>query len=116
MWQYVAKVVLTAVVVVAVTEIGKRNTFWAAALVSLPLSSLLAFVWIYMETGDAERISALSHSIFWLILPSLPLFLLLPWLLRVGVGFWASLLLSCASTAAVYALTIRILATFGVKV
>lgn len=115
MWQYILKLVLTAVVVVAVSELGKRNTFWAAALVSLPITSLLAFAWIYVETGDAEQVAALSHSILWLMIPSLALFVLLPWLLRVGMGFWSSLATACVGTAAAYALTIRALPMLGVK-
>jgi len=115
MWLYAVKVALTAVVVVAVAEIGKRSSFWAAALASLPTTSLLAFVWIYLDTGDTERIASLSHGIFFLILPTLPLFLLLPLLLRFEVGFWTSLGVSCASTAVAYVLMIRALAIAGLK-
>ena len=115
MWQYAFKVAITAVAVVAVSEIGKRSTFWAAALASLPFTSLFAFVWIYLETGDMQRLTTLSHGIFWLILPSLPLFLLLPLLLRHGVGFWSSLGLACASTVVAYFLVVRMLATIGVR-
>jgi hypothetical protein len=115
MWQYIVKIVITAVAVVAVTEIAKRSSFWAAALASLPVTSLLAFAWIYTETGDTQRIATLSHSIFWLILPTLPLFLLLPLLLRLGVDFWISLGLACATTAVAYALMLRALATVGVE-
>jgi uncharacterized membrane protein (GlpM family) len=115
MWHYIFKVAVTAVVVVAVSELGKRNTFWAATLVSLPITSLLAFVWIYVETGDTHGIGELSHSILWLMIPSLALFLLLPSLLRVGMGFWPSLATSCAGTAVAYALMIRALPMMGVK-
>lgn len=115
MWHYIFKLAVTVVVVVAVSELGKRNTFWAAALVSLPITSLLAFVWIYVETGDTQQVAALSHSILWLTIPSLALFLLLPWLLRTGLGFWPSLATACAGTAAAYALMIRALPVVGVK-
>lgn len=114
MGQYILKVVLTAAVVVAVSELGKRNTFWAAALASLPLTSLLAFVWIYLETGDTKRIATLSQGIAWLIVPTFALFLLLPLLLRHGVGFWPSLAMACLATAAAYALMIRTLPMVGV--
>jgi hypothetical protein len=78
MWQYVIKILVSAVIIVAVSEIAKRNSFWAAVLASLPLTSLLAFIWMHVETGDTKQIAALSHGIFWLVLPSLALFLLLP--------------------------------------
>ncbi|MGH8322358.1 MAG: DUF3147 family protein, partial [Steroidobacteraceae bacterium] len=95
MWQYVAKVLITAVVVVAVSELGKRSSFWGAVLASLPLTSLLAFVWLYTSTGNSKDVAALSHSIFWLVLASLPLFLVLPFLLRHGVAFWPAFAASC---------------------
>ena len=114
MMQYILKISLSAIVIVAVTELAKRSTFWAAALVSLPLTSLLAFVWLYIDTGDVQKVSALSHDIFWLVLPSLVLFVALPLLLRFGFGFWASLCASCAMTAITYFGMVRILEALGI--
>lgn len=116
MWQYVLKVALTAAVVVAVSEIAKRSTLWAALLASLPLTSLLAFIWLWIETGDGEKVAALSQGIFWLVIPSLALFILLPVLLRAGWGFWASLGVSAVATAAAYAAMAWGLARLGIKV
>lgn len=110
MSQYIVKVVVSALVIVAVSEIAKRSSFWGAVLASLPLTSLLAFVWLHVETGDAERIAALSLDIFWLVLPSLLLFLLLPLLLRAHWGFWPGLAVSCAATAAAYGATAWLMA------
>ena len=115
MWQYLLKVGITAVVVVAVSEVAKRSSLWAAALASLPLTSLLAFVWIYLESGSTERVAALSQGVFWLVLPSLPLFLLLPLFLRWGTNFWLSLALSCAFTALAYATMVWSLGKVGVR-
>jgi hypothetical protein len=106
MWQYFFRVAITSAIIVAIAEIAKRNTVWAALVASLPLTSLLAFIWLYVDTRDAERIAALSQSIFWLVLPSLALFLLLPFLLRLGWGFWISLGVSCSFTAALYLILI----------
>ena len=69
------KVAITAVLVVAIAEIGKRSSAFGALLASLPLTSLLAFVWLYGETGDAAKVANLAQSIFWYVLPSLVLFL-----------------------------------------
>ncbi|TAN53682.1 MAG: DUF3147 family protein [Methylococcaceae bacterium] len=102
MWQYLLKFALTAIVVVAISEVAKRSSFLAALLASLPLTSLLAFVWLYLETGDTQKIAALSQHIFWLVIPSLLLFVLLPMLLRAGGSFWGSLGLSSAATAVAY--------------
>lgn len=103
MGQYILKVLLTAVVVVAVAELAKRGSAWSALLASLPLTSLLAFVWLYLDTRDAARVADLSQAIFWMALPSLVLFLVLPALLRSGWGFWTSFAIAAASTAASYA-------------
>jgi hypothetical protein len=115
MWQYAIKILLTAAVAVAVSEIAKRSTFWGAALASLPLTSLLAFIWLYVDTGDAQRVAGLSGGIFWLVLPSLVLFIILPILLRSGWNFWYSLAVACLATAAAYSGMIWCLQKFDVR-
>ena len=115
MGQYALKIGLSALILVAVAEVAKRSTFWAAALASLPLTSLLAFVWLYLDTGDTQKVAALAGGIFWLVLPSLLLFVLLPVLLRSGWGFWLSLAVSSAATALAYLGMIRLLAAFGIR-
>lgn len=112
MWQLAVKVVITAIVIVAVSEIAKRSSLWGAVLASLPLTSVLAFVWLYVETGNTETIASLAHNIFWLALASLPLFLVLPLLLRAGWSFWLSLGAACAITAGAYFALVRTLARF----
>jgi hypothetical protein len=116
MWQYGLKILISATVLVAISEIAKRSSFWAAALASLPLTSLLAIVWLYIETGDAKQVISLSTSIFWLVIPSLVLFIALPVLLRSGINFWLSLFIASAATAVSYAAMIQVLQIFGVKI
>lgn len=100
---YAAKVLISALVIVAITEIAKRNTGMAALLASLPLTSLLAFIWLHIEGATEMRIAELSQNIFWYVLPSLLFFLLLPMILKQGLGFWPSLGLTIAVTVACYA-------------
>ena len=87
----IIKTLLTAVIIVAISEIGKRHTTFAALLAALPLTSLLAMIWLYADTRDTDRIADLSISIFWLVLPTLLFFIILPWLLRQQFNFWLSL-------------------------
>ena len=101
-FEYVLKVALTSVLVVAVSEVAKRNTPLAAILASLPLTSLLAFVWLHAETGDAQRVADLSRGIFWLVLASLPFFLILPGLIALGWSFWPSMAVAAACTVVAY--------------
>jgi hypothetical protein len=115
MLQYAIKVLITAVVVVAVSELGKRSSLWGAVLASLPLTSLLAFVWLYRSTGNIEAIASLSHGIFWLVLASLPLFLILPALLKSGAGFWPAFAASCLVTVGLYFGLVWVLGRFGVR-
>ena len=114
-WQFAVKVAVTAAVVVAVSEIARRSSLWGAVLASLPLTSLLAFVWIYLETGNTQSIAALSQGIFWLVLASLPLFLVLPWLLKSGWPFWPSLAGACAVTVGAYVGLVWLLGRFHVQ-
>lgn len=101
-WQFAVKVLVTVALIVAVSEIAKRSVFWGAVLASLPVTSILAFVWLYIDTGDTNAVASLSRSIFWLVLPSLPLFWLLPALLRIGWTFWPSLGVACVITVGAY--------------
>ena len=114
-WQFAVKVLVTATLVVAVSEVAKRSSLWGGVLASLPLVSILAFVWLYVDTGNAQAVAALSRSIFWLVLPSLPLFLLLPALLRFGWAFWPSLGISCIVTAAAYLALVWVLERSGIQ-
>lgn len=114
MLYYTIKLFISAAVIVAVSELAKRQPAWAGALASLPLVSLLAFIWLYADTRDTRQVAELSMSIFWLVLPSLVLFLALPWLLRQGLGFTWSLLIAMVATMAAYGLMLLSLKTFGV--
>ncbi len=115
MLYYAVKVIVSALVIVAVSEIAKRSTGFAAFLASLPLTSLLAFVWLRLEGTQAEKIGELSGQIFWLIIPSLLLFPLLPLLIRYGLGFWAALAASVGATAGAYLLMVPLLRRMGVN-
>ena len=112
---YAFKVIISALLIVAISEIAKRSTGFAALVASLPLTSLLAFIWLHMEASSPDRISELSSQIFWLVIPSLLLFLLLPILLKHGLGFWASLGLSVAATAGCYIALLPLLRRVGVS-
>ncbi|MFM2396774.1 MAG: hypothetical protein RLZZ144_24 [Pseudomonadota bacterium] len=109
------KVAVSAIVIVAITEIAKRSSGLAALIAALPLTSLLAFMWMHFEGSDSLAIADLSSQIFWLVLPSLLLFLLLPVLLKQGMNFWLSLMISMAVTAVCYVFMLPFLRQFGVR-
>ncbi len=100
---YIAvKTIMTAVIIVGISEIGKRHTTFAALLAALPLTSVLAMIWLYIDTGDKSNIADLSVGIFWLVLPTLLFYVILPWLLRHGLNFWLSLTVSSIVMIAFY--------------
>lgn len=112
---YALKVVISALIIVAISEIAKRSTGLAALLAALPITSLLAFIWLHFDGSSSEQISELSIQIFWLVIPSLLLFLLLPMLLKYGLNFWLSLGLSASATVISYLLLLPLLRRLGVE-
>ena len=86
-----------------------------ALILALPLLSILAFIWLWRDTADTERIAALAQSTFWFVLPTLPMFLVLPVLLRSGTGFWPALGLSCLLTVVLYAAMVWALGRLGIS-
>lgn len=115
MLYYILKLVISALVVLAVSEIAKRHSGFAALVASLPLTSLLAFVWLHVEGSSAAELGELSGQIFWLVLPSLLLFVLFPLCLKQGMGFWLALGVSAGATAGSYLVMIALLRRFGVS-
>ena len=94
----ITKALISGVIIAAASEAAKRSPTYGALLVSLPLISILAMIWLWRDTGDNERIAALSEGTFWLVLPTLPMLLVLPAMLRNGFAFWTALAASCALT------------------
>lgn len=112
---YIVKVFITAILVVLISEISKRSSLIGAILASLPIVSILAFIWLYIDTKSVEKISELSIGIFWLVIPSLSLFIALPLLLKSKVNFYASLIISCAIMVLLYFTMVFILKRLNIN-
>jgi hypothetical protein len=111
----VVKALLSGAIVAAVSEIARRSPGVGALVVSLPLVSLLAMIWLWRDTGDAKLIAAHSAATVWYVLPSLPMFLVIPAMLRRGAGFWGALAAGCAVTIFLYLLMIWALPRMGIR-
>jgi hypothetical protein len=109
------KAALSGVIVAAVSEIAKRYPGAGALVASLPLVSILGLIWLWRDRTDVETLAAHSQATFWFVLPSLPMFLLMPVLLRSGITFWATLLLGCALTITLYLLMVWAGSRFGLR-
>ena len=116
MTQYIIKVLISALVIVAATELAKRSTWMGALLLALPLTSLLAMFWLYHDTRDATQVAALAQGVFWLVLPTLTFFLVFPWAVGRGWGFWVALGLGCVTSVASYGVLALGLRSLGIRI
>lgn len=108
------KAFLSALIIVAVSEIARRSAGLGALVASLPLISVLGMIWLWRDTGDPVRMAAHAQATFWYVLPSLPMFLLIPLLLRRGVDFWPALLSGCMMTVLLYVAMTAVLSRLGI--
>lgn len=115
MMYFITKCALSGLIVALVSEVAKRSPAFGALIVSLPLVSILAMLWLWRDTGDTTRIASHVEATFWYVIPSLPMFLLMPVLLRHGVSFWPSLMAGCALTIVLYTMTVLVAAKFGIR-
>ncbi len=102
---YLLKILISALVITGASELARRSTGLAALLLALPIVSLLTFTWVWIEQRDPQQIARLSIETFWYVLPTLPLFIVLGWMLRQGFGFAVSLAAGCAVGAALLGVT-----------
>ena len=109
------KAAVSGLLIALISEIARRSPGWGGLVASLPLTSLIAMLWLWRDTGDEQRVAELSLGAFWFVLPSLPLFLIIPWLLRAGWTFWPSLFAACAVTLALYAAMFEVSARLGMR-
>lgn len=109
------KFFLSAAVIILVTEMVKRSDRLGALLASLPFVTVISMIWIFHETPEAERIAKVStHArlVFWYVLPTLPMFLLFPWMARQW-GFYGGLGAGAGLTVILFAATRWILGRYG---
>lgn len=116
MWPLVAKALLSGVLIVSISEIGKRLPAAAALVASLPLVSVLGMILLWQQRPDAENMAIHAEATFWYVLPSLPMFLLIPAMLRSGTGLWIALAAGCALTVALYLAAAHFGPRLGVRI
>ncbi len=116
MSQLVIKALISGALVAAASEVGKRSTLLGAILISLPLTSILALAWLYADTHDRTRVSDMSWSILWIVLPSVVFFVALPLLMRIGWDVPVAIVGAAALTALAYWGWSATLRGFGVDI
>jgi hypothetical protein len=110
-----AKAAISGVIIALVSEIAKRQPGFGALVASLPLISILGMLWLWRDTHDTTRMATHVEATFWYVLPSLPMFLIVPALLRRGVNFWMALGVGCVVTIGLYLGMTAIGPRFGLK-
>lgn len=115
MWGFAAKAVLAGLMIAAIAEVGRRLPAAGALIASLPLVSILGMIFLWYVRPDAQNMALHAEATFWYVLPSLPMFLLIPWLLRHGAGFWLALAAGCVLTIALYLLMMFVGPRLGLR-
>jgi len=116
MTYYLIKTIITALIIVIVSEVAKKSTLIGALIISIPLTSLLAFIWLYFETKDYQKIIDLSYATILLTIPSFAFFLILPILLKMKQNFAISIIISIIGTSILYYIFIFLLKKLGISI
>lgn len=112
----ILKTAISAIIIVTVSEISKRSSLIGAILASLPLVSFLGMIWLYIDTNSKQQVAQLSKNVFWMVIPSLSLFIILPQLLKTKLNFYFSLFISTVVMVIIYFLMIYLLQKFGINI
>jgi len=112
---YILKLIITALLIVIISEVAKKSSLLGAILAAIPLVSILAMTWMYIDTNSSEKAVEFSNTIIWLIAPTMTLFLAFPILIKQGFNFYISLGISIFLTVLAYYTVILILNRFGMR-
>ena len=110
----IAKYALTAFIIVLVSEVAKRTDKVGALIASLPFVTIMVMIWLYVENQGTEKIANHAYYTFWYVIPTMPMFIAMPVMLRKGVNFWLTLVLSIGITLVCFVLTALIVKKFGI--
>ena len=116
MWYLAIKAALSGILIAIISEVAKRYPGFGGLIASLPLVSVLGMIWLWRDKPDASNMAAHAEGTFWFVLPSLPMFLLIPAMLRHGASFWLALGLGCLLTVVLYLIMARFGPSLGIRV
>jgi hypothetical protein len=109
------KAAISGILIALASEVARKLPGIGALIASLPLVSVLGMMWLWRDTQDPLRLADHAQATLWFVIPSLPMFVLIPVLLRRGVGFWPALALGCTLTVMLYLATIWAARMAGVR-
>ena len=112
---YLVKLLVSALIIVLISEVSKKLPLLGSLIASIPLISVLGMIWMYGEKVNVSKIASHAEGTFWYVIPSLPMFLVLPWMLRKGINFPVSLTVGVALTGVLYFIMAKVLTKFGLN-
>lgn len=116
MFYLILKAAISGVLIALASEVARRNAGIGALIASLPLVSVLGMIWLWRDTHDAARLADHAQATLWFVIPSLPMFVIIPVLLRTGFGFWTALGIGCAVTVVLYLVVVWAASRWGVNI
>jgi hypothetical protein len=111
----IIKALVSGILIAAVSEVARKFPGLGGLIASLPLISVLGMMWLWRATEDPDRMATHALATFWFVLPSLPMFLVIPLMLKRGVPFWTTLAAGCLLTITLYAMMVWLGPKFGLR-
>nr|WP_321238252.1 DUF3147 family protein [uncultured Tolumonas sp.] len=114
MFYLISKYLITAGMVVLISELAKKSDRIGALVASLPLITILTLVWLFIEGQPESKISNHAYYTFWYVIPTLPMFILFPYFMS-RFGFIMTLVISILLTAVMFILFAALVKRFGIN-
>jgi hypothetical protein len=112
---FLLRAVISGLLVAAIALVGRKSPGIGGLIASIPLVSTLGMIWLWRDTRDTALVADYVGSAFWYFLPSMPMFLIIPALLRSGMNFWLALAIGVGTTLIFYLIAIQIAVRFGIR-
>ncbi len=112
----IIKAAVSGVIIAIASEVARRSPALGALVIALPTATILAMIWLWRDTGDTLQVAALTQGTLFYVFATLPFFLIVPWLLRSGWGFWAALGVGSVVTVIAYLAMTAALARLGYRI
>ncbi|HET8704658.1 MAG TPA: DUF3147 family protein [Pseudomonadales bacterium] len=110
----IGKYLISAALIVLITEVAKRSDKVGGLITALPIMTILTLIWLYLDQQPLEKIGNYSRYTFWYVIPTLPMFLILPYLLP-RFGFWTSLAICILITLLCFILFALVMRRYGIN-
>lgn len=109
------KAAISGLIIAIASEVARRSPALGALVIALPTATILAMIWLWRDTGDTAQVAALTQWTLFYVFATLPFFLIVPWLLRSGWGFWPTLGIGSVVTVIAYLAMTALMVRLGYR-